>query len=435
MNRTNKPDVAAPVPPAYANYVLGVLFVVMIFNFLDRQIITIIAEPVKRDLGLSDTQVGLMSGLSFAIFYTTLALPIAALADRWHRGRIIAISLSIWSAMTVLCGMAGNFIQLFLARVGVGIGEAGASPPSQALITDLFPPEKRASALGIYGMAVPIGAMLAYAGGGWVTENVGWRTAFFLAGAPGILVAAVVYFSVRETRPVTPLRKAFQADPSRLTLKQALAELASKATYWHLIAAGALLQFAAYGNSSFFGSFFVRQHGMDYTELGWKLALMTGPVGAFGAWFGGRTSDKLARRAKGLPLQVNGVILAACVPFFTLGLYVDSGDLAILLFGSSTFAATYYYGSTFASVQELASTETRAMAVAIYLLVASMIGLGFGPFFVGLLSDFLAGQNPTTDAERGGLQLAMVVCVAFNLWAAAHFWIAARTMKKDTTHA
>ncbi|MFT4714402.1 MAG: MFS family permease, partial [Candidatus Azotimanducaceae bacterium] len=177
-----------------ANYVLAVLFVVIMLNFLDRQVISIVAEPIKQEMGLSDKQIGLMTGLSFALFYTTLAIPVALLADRWHRSRIIAIAIGIWSVMTMLCGAASNFVQLFLARVGVGIGESASGPASHSLIADYFPPERRASALGVYGAAVPLGAFIALAGGGWIVENFSWRVAFFIAGVPGIIVALVVWW-------------------------------------------------------------------------------------------------------------------------------------------------------------------------------------------------------------------------------------------------
>ena len=179
-----------------ANYVLGILFVVMMLNFVDRQIITILAELIKHEMGLSDKQIGLMTGLSFAIFYTTLSIPVAALADRWSRSRVISISLAIWSIMTMLSGSALNFMQLLLARIGVGIGEAGSTPASHSLIADVFPPERRATALGILGMAVPIGSFIAFTTGGWMAENIGWRAAFFFAGVPGVLVAVLIWFTV-----------------------------------------------------------------------------------------------------------------------------------------------------------------------------------------------------------------------------------------------
>ncbi|MEM6625955.1 MAG: MFS transporter [Pseudomonadota bacterium] len=418
---------------AYANYALRLLFVVMILNFLDRQIIAVLAEPVKRDLGLSDTQVGLMSGLSFSIFYTTLGLPIAALSDRWNRRRIIAISLTIWSTMTVLCGMAGNFVQLFLARVGVGVGEAGSGPASHSLIADLFPPERRASALGFYGMSIPIGAFIAYAGGGWVVENLGWRMAFVLAGAPGLLVAVVVMLTIREPRGTTPLSQVFKPDPTRVSLKDALAELSRKSAYWHLIASGAFVQFVAYGASSFYGSFFVRTHGMSYAEFGLKLGIMVGIVGAFASWIGGRWGDKLAQRSHGAPLYANAATMVLSVPIMIAGLNVADPNLAFVLFAAPTFAGTYYFGSTYAGVQKLARDETRAVAVAIYLLLASLIGLGLGPLFVGVLSDAFAGASPTPADEASALRSAITVLAFFNIWGGVHFWLSGRKMADDMT--
>lgn len=426
------PQRAARTDRTYARYALGVLFVVMVLNFLDRQIIAILAEPIKRDLGLSDTQVGLMSGLSFALFYTTLGIPIAALADRWHRSRIIAISLAFWSFMTVLCGAAANFVQLFLARVGVGVGEAGSGPASHSLIADLFPPERRAGALGIYGMAVPIGAFIAYAGGGWIVENLGWRMAFVAAGAPGVVFALIVWLTIREPRGDLPLAAAFRPDPGRMKLSAALSDLSGKPAYWHLILAGALVQFVAYGFASFYGGFFVRIHGMGYAELGWKLGTMVGLAGAFGAWFGGRMGDRLLRRSQAAPLNANGVLLALSMPFMALGLYVGNADLALFLFIAPTLAATYYYGTTFAAVQTLARDETRAIAVAVFLLISSLIGMGLGPVFVGIVSDMLAGADPDAATEAGALRLAILILSVFNLWAGLQFWLAGRTIAADS---
>lgn len=428
----DSPEQATRPQRAYARYALAILFLVMVLNFLDRQIIAILAEPIKRDLGLTDTQVGLMSGLSFALFYTTLGIPIAALADRWHRSRIIAISLAFWSFMTVVCGMAANFVQLFLARVGVGVGEAGSGPASHSLIADLFPPERRAGALGIYGMAVPIGAFIAYAGGGWIVENLGWRMAFVAAGAPGIVFALIVWLTIREPRGNLPLATAFHSDPSRMKFGAALSDLSGKPAYWHLILAGALVQFVAYGFASFYGSFFVRIHGMGYAELGWKLGTMVGIVGAFGAWFGGWMGDRLLKRSPAAPLNANGLLLALSMPFMAAGLYVGNADLALLLFVGPTFAATYYYGTTFAGVQALARDETRAIAVAVFLLCSSLIGMGLGPVFVGLVSDVLSGPNPEPAAEAVALRQAILVLSLFNVWAGLHFWRAGRTIAADS---
>ena len=403
----------------------------MVLNFLDRQVIVIIAEPIKQELGLTDGQLGMMSGLSFAIFYTTLGIPIAALADRWHRGRIIAIALTVWSAMTIACGMATNFLQLFLARVGVGVGEAGASPPSHSLITDLFPPEKRASALGIFGMAVPIGSMIAYGLGGWVVDNAGWRTALFAAGLPGLVIAAVTLLTIRDPRQPLPLKDLFKPDPSRISLPVALTELSRKWTFWNLVIGGAMIQFAAYGLASFFGSFFNRLHGMSYSELGFKLMLMVGIAGAVGSYLGGVIGDRLVRRSMGLPLQVTMLFFVAAVPAVIAGLYAENPNWSFLGFAVPTFAATFYFGPTFSALQSQARNETRAIAVAIYLLISSMIGLGLGPTIVGFMSDYFAGPNPTLEAAASGLRQALTINCCAYLLAALHLWLASRTVARE----
>jgi predicted MFS family arabinose efflux permease len=408
----------------YPNYVLGVLFIVTMLNFLDRQIISILAEPVKRDLGLSDTQIGLMTGLSFAIFYTTLAIPVAALADKWNRSRIIAIAIAIWSAMTVACGLATNFIQLFLARVGVGIGEAGSAPASHSLIADLFPPERRAGALGILGMSVPIGAFIAYAGGGWIAENFSWRVAFLMAGLPGIIIAVVIWFTVPDPRGNVSLAAAFKPDPSKTKLKDALIELSSKPAYWHLVAAGVLVQFVSYGLASFYGGLFVRVHEIGYGQLGWKLGVMVGLSGGFGAWLGGRAGDYFGKLRPTLPLLVAALVMVVSAPGMIWAIYGPSANIAVMLLAIPTFAATFYYGPNFAALQKLASDETRAMAVAIYLLIAGIIGLGVGPVFVGILSDTFANEL----GEAAALQRALAILALFNIWAGFHFWRATRSM-------
>lgn len=409
-----------------ANYVLGVLFVVIMLNFLDRQIISILAEPIKQEMDLSDKQIGLMTGLSFALFYTTLAIPVAALADRWHRSRIIAIAICIWSFMTMLCGTANNFLQLFLARVGVGIGESASSPASHSLIADYFPPERRASAMGIYGSAVPVGAFIAMAGGGWIVENFSWRIAFFLAAFPGVLVGAVVWFTVKEPRGSVSLKEAFKPDPNQLTLKEALAELATKPTYWHLVAAGVLIQFVAYGTAAFYGSLYVRVFDLGYTELGLKLGIMVAIAGVSGAWLGGKVGDKLDAKQQGTSLLLVACIFLISVPCTFAAVNVTNVNLSLAFLGVTTFAATFYYGPNFSLIQALASERTRAMAVAIYLLFSGLIGLGLGPLFVGSVSDYISGGNPALEAD--GIRGGVAAISLFSLWTAFHFWRAKRRL-------
>ena len=416
------------VSDGYANYILGVLFIVLMLNFLDRQVISILAEPIKQDLGLSDTQLGLMTGLSFALFYTTLAIPVAALADRWNRSWIISIAIAIWSLMTVLCGLANSFIQLFLARVGVGIGEAGSGPASHSLLTDLFPPERRAGALGILGSAVPIGAFIAYAAGGYIAENFSWRTAFLIAGLPGILIALIMWVTVKDPRGRPRFLDSFRRDPNKQTLAKAVKELSTKPAYWHLVAAGTLVQFVSYGLASFYGGLFSRVYGTGFAELGLKLGLMVGISGGLGAYLGGKMGDYLDRRKPALSLLISGLVLVVAAPGMIWAVYAGDADLGIILLAFPTFGATFYYGPTFSAVQTLASDQTRALAVAIYLLIAGIIGLGLGPVFVGLLSDaFSAGIE---GSEGPALQKALMFLALFNIWAGLHYWFAQRDILK-----
>lgn len=448
MADLSAPAQARPAPAVahgYASYALGVLWVVMLLNFLDRQIISILGEHIKRDLALADWQLGALGGLSFALLYTLLGLPIAILADRWRRPQIIAISLAVWSGFTVLCGLAQNFVQILLARVGVGVGEAGSGPSSHSILADLYPPEKRAGAMGVYGTAVPIGALLAYAGGGWMMQHLDWRTAMVLAGAPGLLVALVVWFTIREPRGRVRLRDAFRPDPAKLTFAAAFAELARKPTYWHLIAAGVLVQFVAYGFATFYGSYFIRVHAAgqpgaawDLSTMGLALGVMVGISGAFGAYAGGLAADRLRRFGVGWSLVGPGLIMAASTPVFILGLYQPTPLLAVLCFAAPTIAGTFYYGPTFAAVQALARAETRAVAVAVYLLIAGLAGMGLGPLFVGVLSDVFAAQRLAAGAAAGaagadGLIQALSVLALFNVWGGAHFLFAARRLARDSS--
>lgn len=456
MTEATQPQAAAggvtaeKVTPGRANYALAILFLVLMLNFLDRQIVAILAEPIKGDLGLSDSQVGLMTGFSFALFYTTLAVPVAMLADRWNRPWIIGISVAFWSAMTALCGLAQNFVQLFAARAGVGIGEAGSGPASHALIADLFPPERRASAMGVLGAAIPLGALFAYTGGGWVVQNMDWRMAFFIAGAPGLIVAALAAFTLPEPRRGKAAPKAASG-----SLAAALRELAGKPTYWHLLAAATFIQFVAYGFSSFYGGFFVRIHGMRYDELGLLLGVMIGVVGALAAWMGGVVADRLQVKSPAWALIAPGLVLVASAPFFATGLFIDNKYAAIALIAAPTFAATFYYGPLFAAVQGLAQPRTRAMAAAIFLFISGLSGMGAGPLFTGALSDrFTAETFAKTDpaapayavacapakgtptdacraASAAGLRQAILILSLFNVWAALHFFFAARSVRRD----
>jgi len=413
-----------------ANYVLGVLFAVIMLNFLDRQVMAILAEPIKQDMGLTDQQVGLMTGLAFSLFYTTLAVPVAALADRWNRSWIIAIAVTIWSIMTMLCGTAQNFLQMFMARVGVGIGESANSPPAQSLIAEYFPAERRAVALGIYGSAVPIGAFIASAGGGWLVDNFSWRIAFFVAGAPGILVGLVMWLTVKDTRPHEKLTHAFKHREGEPRYSDALSELASKPAYWHLVAGGTLVAFVAYGIAAFYGSLYVRVFNLSYTELGLKIGLMIGVAGVLGSWLGGWAGSRLEAKKPGGSLKLVAFVFLLVVPATYAAGIAPSANLSFLFLSVLTFASTFYYGPVFALIQALASDRVRAMAVAIFLLISGIFGIALGPVFVGTVSDMISGGDPALEAE--GIKGAIAIAGCFSTWTAFHFWRAHHHIAKDT---
>ena len=415
----------------HANYVLGILFLVLMFNFIDRQIVGILADSIKADLELTDTQVGLMTGLSFAIFYTTLSIPLAIVADRWNRSKVIAIAIAIWSVMTVLCGAAASFIQIFLARIGVGIGEAGSSPASHSLIADLFPPERRATALGIFAMSVSVGSFIAFTGGSYLAENFGWRWTLVAAGAPGIIISAIIWFTIRDPRGDRPISEAFKSKPGEVKLSDAIAELSRKWAYWHLIIAGAIVSFVAYGVQTFYFPVFSRIHEVpvsEYSDLGLKLGLMFLVFGSAGAYFGGKCGDYLNARVPGGALLAAALIFVVSTPFMYFALYAKTITVGVLILGIPQFAFSFFFGPCFAAIQTLASDKTRAFSVSIWIMFSGLIGLGLGPLTIGILSDWFVANGSTSAT---GLQQAVLIVSLFSILAAVFFWLAQRSLKKE----
>ncbi len=414
------------VTPRYRTFVLAMLVVVYVFNFLDRQIVTILAEPIKLELGLSDTQIGLMTGLAFAIFYTVLGIPIARLADRANRVSIISVALVVWSGMTAACGMAQNFLQMLLARIGVGIGEAGCSPPAHSLIADYFPPDKRASALSIYALGIPIGSILGLLAGGWIAEIYGWRAAFFIVGIPGILLAVVFKMMVRE-----PIRGMSDNNTSGTATEQpplgeTLRALLSKRTMVHLAMGGALTSFVGYGLGQWMPAFFMRIHGMGIAETATYFGLVLGVASAIGTFLGGNLADRFRdwdmRVYAWLPAA--GVLVA--FPFYVVAMLADNPYVAIAILVVPSLLNSLWLGPAFGTIQNLAPTRMRALASAVLLFVLNIIGLGFGPFLVGVFSDLLI-----PFAGDDSLRWAILLATVAYFWAGAHFLLAARDLKAE----
>ena len=411
------------------NYALGLLTVGYCFNFIDRQLLSILQEAIKADLGLSDGQLGLLTGFAFAMFYVSAGIPIARWADRGNRRNIVAYAIGIWSFMTAISGLAQNYLQLFLARIGVGIGEAGGSPPSHSIISDIFPPEKRATAISIYSTGVNIGILFGFLFGGWLNEFFGWRVAFAVVGAPGVVIALVIRYTLKE--PIRGLSEGRVVNTAVAPLGDVLGLLWSRRSFRHMAIAAGLNAFAAYGTVNWQASFFIRSHEMGTGELGTWLALSSGLLGAIGILGGGMIADKLAPRDKRWYLWVPAIVGFIGVPFFITVFLTESKYTALILSCIPGLLINVYLGNSIATAHALVGARMRAMASAILFFILNLIGLGMGPSAVGVLSDYL---EPTYGVES--LRYAMVFLIPAALfWSSCHFVLATRTLREDLANA
>jgi MFS family permease len=405
-------------------YVLGVLVVVYTFNFIDRQILSILLEPIKLELGLSDTQLGLLTGFAFAFFYAFLGMPIARIADRSNRRNLIAVSLSVWSAMTALSGFATNFWHLLIARIGVGVGEAGCSPASHSIIADYYSAKSRSTALGIYALGIPFGILFGFYMGGTINEMFGWRAAFFIVGVPGLLLALVVRFTVQEpSRGMAEGRTATAAQP---TVGETFRYLLAKRSFRHLALGGALTAFVGYGFVNWTPSFLIRSHGMSTAEIGKWLGLIIGVAGGVGISLGGYLADRWGRRDVRGYVWIVAAALLASLPFSIAAFLAPSSTQALLLLIVPVLLGNFYQGTTFSQTQGLVGLRMRAVAAGVLLFILNIVGLGAGPLVVGLIADLLV---PRFGADS--LRYALLVCSVVNVWAAAHYYVAGKYLAND----
>ncbi|MFM7376836.1 MAG: spinster family MFS transporter [Erythrobacter sp.] len=371
---------------------LWVLLTVYIFNFIDRQTVNILAEPIARDLDLSDTQIGMMTGLAFALFYTVLGIPIARLADRQttSRPKLIAVALALWSAMTALSGFAQNFWQLLLARIGVGVGEAGCTPPAHSLISDMVPPEKRASALAFYSLGIPVGSLLGMVIGGLLADYLGWREAFVVVELPGVALALVVWFMLRDPRR-SDAAAVLQAksQPAALPIGQAVAEVMRSRAFVLLVLAGSAAAFLSYGKTTWTTIFFQRTHDMTPGEVGLWFGIIGGVGGILGTWLGGYLADRFGARNRRHVLTAPAIGMALAVPLAIAAYQAPSWPLALVLIFVPQVCNSLYYGPCYSAAQGLVPLRARAIAAASLLFFQNLIGLGLGPLFFGMLSDWL----------------------------------------------
>ena len=406
-------------------YALGLLTVVYTFNFVDRQLLSILQESIKADLLLSDQQLGLLTGFAFALFYTVAGIPIARYADRNNRRNVVAIAIALWSFMTAISGLVQNYLQLLLARIGVGVGEAGGSPPAHSMISDIFPPERRASALAFYSMGINFGILFGFLAGGWLNEFFDWRVAFFVVGAPGIVVALFVRYTLRE--PIRGLMEDRQDVATDTPFPEVLKLLWSRLSFRHLAIGGALNAFAGYSSSNWTASFMIRSHDMSTGELGTWLALIMGVGGAIGVFWGSYIAERLAKFDVRWYMWMPTITGMICVPFMIATYVVEGAYTALIVSIVPGILFNVYLGNSLAMTHALVGLRMRAVASAILFFLINLIGMGLGPWGVGLLSDMLS-------AELGNesLRYAMLYLLPAAMgWSAVHFLMASRTLQKD----
>ena len=492
--------VAAPhFTPFYRSTVLWLLVVAYTFNFIDRTIISTIGQAIKEDLKLTDQQLGWLGGLSFALLYTTLGIPIARLAERWNRVNIISIAIVIWSGFTALCGLATSYLQLLLFRVGVGVGEAGLSPPAHSLISDYFEPRARASALSIYSLGIPFGTMFGAIAGGWIAQNVSWQAAFMLVGLPGVLIAIAIKLVVKEPprgwadrrlaeqaaaesaesaeSPGALGREASEAGAPNPPLSSGEAEAVKPPSIlavtkrlfgsWGLFHMGAgmtLASFAGYGAGAFVPPYFIRQFGMDLATVGLIVGLVSGVANGAGTLMGGFLTDFASRRSARWYALVPAIGLLVATPLYLVAFTAADWRVTVAVWMAAGLLHYTYLGPTFGVVQNAMDVRMRATAVAMLLFVVNLIALGFGPPFTGWLIDVLAqgawadsgGAGAFTAACPGGVgpagaaagvdaackaamaagtQGGVVGTTLIYAWAGLHYLLAAITLPRDMARA
>ena len=414
--------------PAYRIYVLILLMGVNLFNYMDRSILGVLIEPIKEEMHASDTQMGILTGLAFAIFYAVCGFPIARIADRGLRVRVISIAMATWSAMTVLCGMAGGYWQLLLARVGVGVGEAGGNPPSQALLADYFPLEQRARAIGFFVAGAHIGIFLGTLLAGYIGYEYGWRAAFIALGLPGVLFALLVHFTLKEPPPRgqiesldSPLRSG--------SMWQAIAHLFESRSFKHLMIAVGILWFSNVGAGQWHAPFLQRSHGLDLKEVGFLLSFLSIPslIAVLG---GGFLADRLAKRNPTWQIYVPLLGTLISIPFL-LGFYLaPTWQLAFASACLAMLSSGVFAGVLLAAVQGLVGPHARALAGAILMFSSNLIGVGLGRFAVGVLSDLLM-----PIFAQDSLRWALVIMKVLPFWAVFHMWLASKSFIGDLREA
>lgn len=406
-----------------------ILAVVYMFNFIDRQILAILIPAIRDEFQVGDTILGFLAGPAFAIFYVVLGIPIARYADRHNRRNLLALALAVWSGMTALSGLALNIWHLTLARVGVGIGEAGCSPPAHSMIADYYPPEKRTTAMGFYTLGISTGIMFAYIGGGWVVEHYGWRAAFFIVGLPGVLLATIVRFTLTEpTRGESEQRQDSGTQP---TLPEVVRFLITRRSFIHMGIGAGLSAFVGYSVAIWLPSYVDRSFDIGIANLGLWLGLIFGFAGGLGYFGGGLIADKLGAKTRSRSLNFLALAVVPATLSYAAVFLAPNVKWALLMLIAPSIFANFYLPTVLGQAQSLVSLRMRAVTSAIVLLIINTIGLACGPFLTGILSDALV---PSYGADSMRYSL-LIVCVLILPWSGWHFWRAAASIDADLARA
>lgn len=406
----------------YKHYMLMLLTVVATFNYVDRFVLSLVLEPIKQEFQLSDSQLGFLTGFAFASFYAIAGIPIARWADRGNRNVIVTVTTGLWSIMLVLSGLVGNFAQLLLVRVGVAVGEAGCLPPANSLIADYFDRAERPRAMAIYWLCGSLAVIIGYLGGGWLVAHLGWRLTFIIIGVPGIILAMLVKFTLREPRAT---KKSFRVD-AQPSFKAVLTTVWGQLTLRYIVMAFTISYFFIMGLAQWLPTFYMRSYGMDAAEVGTWFAIAWGGIGLVGTYLGGYLAQRYAARKESLQIRccaVAYVIAGVCYAMLFLS---DSAHQALIFMSVSVGLGGMMNGPIFSAIQSLVNDSMRSVTLALIFLLANFIGLGLGPLAVGALSDFLVEQW-----GQESLRYALLAFTPGIVWVSFFYWKAAKTIEAD----
>ncbi|MEQ8743000.1 MFS transporter [Parasphingorhabdus sp.] len=407
------------------HYVLGVLTLVSFFNYMDRSIISVLVEPIKADLQISDTQVGFLVGFSFAVFYASFGMPLARLADRTSRVRILSLSIVMWSVMTAVSGLTRSYWQLLLARIGVGVGEAGCIPASHSLITDYFPSQERAFAISVFQAGGLAGVTFGLALAGFAAEAWGWRWAFFALGAPGILVGLLAWFTIHEPeRQKNSVTHAAEVPDAHIWA--GVLGLLRQKSYRHILLAISLGNFVTLGVGQWTAPFFMRVHQLSVSEAGLWLGATSGIGAILGILLGGASSIRLVNRDRRWEVWLPAASAALALPAYLTTFLSTDVRIALMAKFIAAFVASFGSGVGLASIQSVTAPSRRALAVAVIMFASAFIGMGAGPLAVGILSDLLA-----PSFGRFSIQIAIIAALSVSVWSVFHFVMAGRSFRDD----